>query len=316
MIAAHPTWLRALVPIALAFLCASRAAAAPIPGIPEPFNSGGLSALRVNGHKFVQAIDPTFLTPGRSASASTPPALRTLITSDYTDSLPLPNSGSLSVTSGTTRATATTDGTAGFGKLRASASAGLVGGRSEARAQTVVEFLDLIQILTKDPSQKSVSYDIDWKTDGVITGSAFAVAEVWFIDTLGTLVPPSQFGNLGMYLRSTWTSSGPTDFGIGHPDELLLGNRYWLYGRLRVEANRAHNFFADNTVTSVTTADFMSTAELFIDPGVDTPWASIASASGFDYASPVPEPSILGLATAGLFIIWLAWACKQRRLSS
>jgi hypothetical protein len=275
-----------------------------------------LSALRVNDHKFVLATDHTLLEPSRSASAFTPPERRTLTTSDYTNTLPLPNAGSLSVTSGTTTATATADGIAGFGKLRASAVARLVGGPSEANVQTVVEFLDLIQIHTKDPSPTNVNFDINWKTDGVITGSASALAQIWFIDTLGTLDPPSQFVNQGVYRQSAWTSSGLTDFSIGGHDGLRLGNRYWLYGRLRVDANRAHNFFADNAAVSVTTADFMNTAALFIDAGADTPWASITSASGFNYASPVPEPSILVLATAGLFIVWLGSARNRRRLSS
>jgi len=56
------------------------------------------------------------------------------------------------------------------------------------------------------------------------------------------------------------------------------------------------------------TANFLDTAELFIDP---SPGASLTAASGKDYTTPVPEPSILVMLCAGLAVIGL----MLRRLS-
>lgn len=283
---------------------------ATTPGIPEAL-PGGFSGLRMTATTFVYAVDPTFQHPGSSQYDTTAPEERALITSDYTARFEL-TGGGFSVTSGTSMATAGVFGTAAFGELRAAATVHLVGGRTEGSSRVVSEFYDFIQVRSTDPEVSNLNYDVSWKTDGVVSRGAFAIAQVWIIDA--DVLPPSTYVNTGMFLQSTWSPEGVADFRLGDAGVLQLGQRYWVYGRLRVEAARAHNFYADGTVSSETYANFDHTARLFIDPHPDTPGAFITSASGFDYRTPaIPEPGNMALICAGL--IALA-ARRNRQLAS
>lgn len=287
-------------------LLAAGARAASIPGIPEPFPSGGLSGLRQGGSIFLVASDPTFQNPSSSVQRNVPAAERVLFTSTYTDMLEA-TVGDWSTISGTTQAEAAASGTAAFGVLRGGAGVSLVGGPAEARAQVIVEFWDFNQFQSRDPNQRTSNFSIDWKTDGIIDGFGSAIAELWIIESLGQTSSPSGFTNQGVYIRHTWDSSGKTRLQIGDSSDFVLGNRYWLYGRLTVSASRNHNFFADGSITSSSHANFLSTAQVFIDAAPDRPDLFMTSVSGYDYRTPapVPAPSTLVLALTGLPVIGL-----------
>ncbi|MBK6656904.1 MAG: hypothetical protein IPG43_01525 [Proteobacteria bacterium] len=273
----------------LAGFWASAVSAAILPAVLETFPvGGGFSGLRQLGSVQVLARDPTLQNLPTGHSLNSDPSQRVLVTSDYEDAIDVSINGA-STRSGESTAAAEVDGQAAFGQLRAMASLSLTG-IGEGNAEAVVEFWDLIQFHdTKGSSGNSIfqNFTVTWKVDGVVQGAASgAVAELYVIDSLGMNGPVSQLGQLrGMYRRSIWSAAGNVgNTSIGATEDLTIGTRYWLYGRLHVGARGNTDFNAGGS------ANFMNTAQVFIDPVPGRPELSITSATGFDYRTPAPIP--------------------------
>jgi hypothetical protein len=200
--------------------------------------------------------------------------------------------------SGSANGTAVGNASAGFGTLRASAVASGGGGYVVATSAVTVSFIDLIQV--DGVGGIRYNFDIKWKTDGTVSamvgeGSATALAQLWLFP-FGTWPQPGQpfFGQ--SYRSSRW-EIGQVNGSIGTSKDLPAGARFWVYGQLEVTAARGEpSGTSVETPFSTARADFMDTVQLFIDPGAGSPDASVTSVSGWDYATPVPEPS--GLSTA------------------
>jgi hypothetical protein len=278
-----------------------------ITGFPAVSFANGLSAVRYQMSGAVTIINP-------DPVAGLPPAADgfseqgTLFISDFKDSFK--NDLSAGVQSGTAEGTVIGRADAGFGKLRASAVASGGGGYIDAVSQVKVSFIDMVEV--GGDNTIAHHFDIDWKVDGSVQavtgrGGAAAFAQLW-VFPFGPL--PQALGQFEgtSYRGSFWqVGQSPIDNAIGTTDNLEPGSRYWIYGELLVLANR--NERDGNVVVtpkSTSRADFMDTVQLFIDPSSDSPGSFLISAAGYDYTSPIPEPTSWLMLCAGLSTIMLS----------
>jgi hypothetical protein len=99
------------------------------------------------------------------------------------------------------------------------------------------------------------------------------------------------------------------------PDNGLLffpGDRYWVLGQLTVSSIARGGSIMQTAPphTMETVADLYHTVHFVLEPDPSTPDVKFVSASGFNYAAPVPEPATWGLFLVGL---WLVGAHFKRR---
>jgi len=213
----------------------------------------------------------------------------------------------LSAVSDYASAVSAMDGAATFGRLRAGASVsytpGSLGGTfSSGTARVVVEILDAIQFID---TQANIDhgYDMDWRVDGSLSGvpglgGSNVKAETWLFP-FGSIPQPNRFFEGTAYASfQQFSGSPPGTTGTGF-DNIPLAGKYWLYSRMEVNATfnvGAPLFFR---LGGTAAADFSHTAILSITPNFDSPVPTFTTASGFNYARPVPLPPSLPMALIG-----------------